>query len=52
MRAAEAESLSKNMQVAVKVQKANVYQKNSSKAKVVKSVKFGKHMTAKEDCGD
>lgn len=40
------------MQVAVKVQNAKVYQKKSSKAKVVKSVKFGKHMAAKEACGD
>ena len=50
--AGETESLSKNMQVAVKVQNAKVYQKKSSKAKVVKSVKFGKHMAAKEACGD
>ena len=50
--AGETESLSKNMQVAVKVQNAKVYQKKSSKAKVVKSVSFGKHMAAKEDCGD
>lgn len=50
--AAEAESLSKNMQVAVKVQKAKVYQEQSSEAKVVKTVKFGKHMAAKEVCGD
>ena len=50
--AAETESLSKNMQVAVKVQKAKVYQEQSSEAKVVKTVKFGKHMAAKEVCGD
>ena len=50
--AAETKTLSKNMQVAVKVQNAKVYQKKSSKAKVVKSVSFGKHMAAKEDCGD
>lgn len=50
--AAETKALSKNMQVAVKIQKAKVYQKKSSKAKVVKSVSFGKHMAAKEDCGD
>ena len=50
--AGETESLSKNMQVAVKVQKAKVYQEQSSEAKVVKTVKFGKHMAAKEVCGD
>lgn len=50
--AAETEPLSKNMQVAVKVQKAKVYQEQSSEAKVVKTVKFGKHMAAKEVCGD
>ena len=50
--AAETKSLSKNMQVAVKVQKAKVYQEQSSEAKVVKTVKFGKHMAAKEVCGD
>lgn len=50
--AAETESLSKNMQVAVKVQKAKVYQEQSSEAKVVKTVKFGKHMAAKAVCGD
>ena len=50
--AAETKTLSKNMQVAVKVQKAKVYQEQSSEAKVVKTVKFGKHMAAKEVCGD
>lgn len=50
--AAKTKTLSKNMQVAVKVQTAKVYQSNSSKSKTVKTIKFGKHMAAKEVCGD
>lgn len=52
VQAAETQTLSKNMRVAVKTDTTQIYTEPSKESAVVDTVKFGHKMAAKEDCGD